>query len=39
LGAGWFAKTSRSGGEQSLVFMRPEGNRMGLFVVDLDGQK
>jgi len=42
LGEGWervVRETSRSGGEQSLVFMRPEGNRMGLFVVDLDGQE
>ncbi|MGA7860176.1 MAG: hypothetical protein WCA11_19725 [Terracidiphilus sp.] len=27
------------GGEQTLIFMRPEGSRMGLFVVDLDGHE
>ena len=26
-------------GEQTLIFMHPEGNRMGLFVVDLDGNE
>ncbi len=34
--------TGRSGenaDEETLIFMRPEGNRMGLFVVDLDGQE
>jgi hypothetical protein len=25
--------------EQTLIFMRPEGNRMGLFVLDLDGHE
>jgi len=42
LGEGWervVRETSHSGGEQTLVFMRPEGNRMGLFVVDLDGNE
>jgi len=33
-------ETSRKGnGEQTLVFMRPEGDRMGLFVVDRDGHE
>jgi hypothetical protein len=39
LGSGWepvVRETSRHGGEQTLVFMRPEGERMGLFVVDKD---
>ena len=39
LGPGWeriVRETSRSGSEQTLVFMRPEGDRMGLFVVDKD---
>jgi hypothetical protein len=27
------------GGQQTLIFMRPEGDRMGLFVVDLDGNE
>ena len=42
LGEGWdrvVRETSHSGGEQTLVFMRPEGNRMGLFVVDLDSNE
>jgi len=37
LGSGWeqvVRETSRHGGEQALIFMRPEGDRMGLFVVD-----
>ena len=37
LGAGWeriIRETSRKGGEQTLIFVRPEGERMGLFVVD-----
>ncbi len=32
-------ETSRKGSEQSLIFMRPEGNRMGLFIVDKDGSE
>jgi hypothetical protein len=42
LGAGWeriIRETSRGGHEQTLIFMRPEGDRMGLFVVDLDGHE
>jgi hypothetical protein len=42
LGQGWeriVRSTSRNGGEQTLIFARPEGGRMGLFVLDLDGQE
>ncbi len=42
IGNGWsrvIRETSRKGGEQTLIFMRPEGNRMGLFVVDRDGSE
>ena len=42
LGSGWeriLRETSRHGGEQTLVFTRPEGQRMGLFVIDLDGHE
>jgi hypothetical protein len=42
LGTGWervVRETSRKGEEQTLVFMRPEGNRMGMFVVDYDGRE
>jgi len=40
LGAGWsrmIRETGKKGKEQTLIFAHPEGNRMGLFVVDLDG--
>lgn len=40
LGPGWervIRETGRKSKEQTLVFMHPEGNRMGLFVLDLDG--
>ncbi len=41
LGPDWqlvIRETSRRGqGEQSLIYMRPEGSRMGLFIVDHDG--
>jgi len=40
LGAGWervIRETGRHGGDQTLIFMRPEGSRMGMFVIDLDG--
>lgn len=40
LGEGWqrmVRETSRHGQSQTLVFSRPEGNRMGLFVLDSDG--
>ncbi|HWA94765.1 MAG TPA: hypothetical protein VG844_09200 [Terracidiphilus sp.] len=42
IGAGWqriIRDTSRHGSEQTLIFMRPEGKRMGVFVVDLDGKE
>lgn len=42
LGQGWsrmVRETSRNGGEQTLIFSRPEGKRMGMFIVDLDGQE
>lgn len=37
LGGGWeriIRETSRNGGEQTLIFVHPEGDRMGLFIVD-----
>jgi hypothetical protein len=40
LGAGWeriIRETSRHGGEQTLIFIHPEGQRLGLFVLDKDG--
>jgi hypothetical protein len=42
LGSGWeriIRETSRKGCEQTLIFIHPEGERMGLFVVDLDGHE
>jgi hypothetical protein len=42
LGAGWermVRETSRNGHEQTLIFVHPEGERMGMFVVDLDGNE
>lgn len=42
LGSGWermVRETSRQGRDQTLIFTRPEGSRMGLFVVDLDGNE
>jgi hypothetical protein len=42
LGAGWeriIRETKREGNEQTLIFIYPEGDRMGLFVVDLDGHE
>jgi hypothetical protein len=41
LGAGWdrmIRTTSRHGGDQTLIFSHPEGKRMGLFILDLDGK-
>jgi hypothetical protein len=32
-------ETSRSGESQTLIFMHPEGNRMGLFVLDAGGHE
>ena len=40
LGASWervIRETSRNSENQTLIFMRPEGSRMGLFVIDADG--
>jgi hypothetical protein len=42
LGAGWermIRETSRSGCDQTLIFVHPEGARMGLFIVDADGHE
>jgi len=42
LGEGWsriIRSTSRYGNEQSLIFARVEGNRMGLFILDLDSNE
>jgi hypothetical protein len=42
LGSGWervIRETSRKGGDQTLIFMRPEGSRMGMFVLDLGGHE
>jgi hypothetical protein len=42
LGAGWeriIRETSKKGDEQTLIFIHPEGERMGLFVLDLDGHE
>lgn len=42
LGPSWarvVRETSRAGHEQTLVYMRPEGARMGLFVLDSDGHE
>lgn len=40
LGAGWermIRETKRNGEEQTLIFVHPEGSRMGMFVLDADG--
>jgi len=40
LGPAWervIRETTRNGESQTLIFMRPEGSRMGLFVLDADG--
>jgi hypothetical protein len=42
LGAGWeriIRETSRQGCEQTLIFIHPEGDLMGLFVVDYDSHE
>ncbi len=42
LGSGWeriIRETSRKGGEQTLIFIHPEGARMGLFVLNLNGHE
>ena len=40
LGAGWermIRETRRNGSEQTLIFVHPEGKRMGMFILDADG--
>jgi len=42
LGPGWeriIRETSKRGNDQTLIFMHPEGERMGLFVLDKDGNE
>lgn len=42
IGQGWhrmIRETSRSGGDQTLIFVRPEGDRMGMMILDLDGNE
>ena len=42
LGAEWervIRETSRKGNSQTMIYMHPEGSRMGLFVLDLDGHE
>jgi hypothetical protein len=42
LGQGWeriIRETSHRGNEQTLIFMRPEGQHTGLFVLDFDGHE
>jgi hypothetical protein len=42
VGHGWqrmIRETSRNGSEQTLIYVKPEGDRMGLLVVDLDGHE
>ena len=42
LGQGWsriIRDTSRHGDEQTLIFARRDGRRMGLFILDLDGRE
>ena len=42
LGKEWervIRETSRKGNSQTLIYMHPEGQRMGLFVLDLDGHE
>ena len=42
LGPGWsriIRQTSRSGKELSLIFVQPQGSRMGMFIVDKDGNE
>lgn len=41
VGSGWsrmIRETSRAGGEQSLIYVRQEGDHVGMLVVDLDGK-
>jgi hypothetical protein len=42
IGEGWqriVRETSRNGGEQSLIYVHPEGDHLGMMVVDLDGKE
>ena len=42
IGEGWqrmIRETSRSGGDQTLIFVRPEGDRIGMMILDLDGHE
>ena len=42
LGQGWepmIRETSRHGGEQTIIFAHSEGKRMGLFILDLNGNE
>ena len=42
LGEGWermIRETSRKGNSQTLIFVHPEGRKMGMFVLDLDGNE
>jgi hypothetical protein len=42
LGSGWeriIRETSKHGGEQTLIFTHPEGQRMGLFVIDKENHE
>ena len=42
VGQGWqriIRESSRDGGEQSLIYVRPEGDHLGMMVVDLDGRE
>ncbi len=42
LGQGWermIRETSRHGNEQTLIYAHPEGKRMALFILDLDGNE
>ena len=42
LGAGWepmIRETSKKGHEQTFIYTHPEGEKMGMFIVDLDGNE
>jgi hypothetical protein len=42
LGTGWervIRETSKDGAAQTLIFMKPQGERMGMFVLDADGHE
>ena len=41
-GSGWermIRETSRSGNDQTLIYVRPEGKHIGMMVIDLDGKE